>query len=301
MLELHDLDIHAKPIFDKHFAVGQHEISDLNFTNLYMWRKPYHIKYCVADNFLCIFAQYGSNPPFALFPISDTATADISPIIMKLKHHFDKIGHPLVIRSLTPQMKYQLERCMPGMFGYTPVTTSFDYIYNAADLISLQGKKYHAKRNHINKFIASNNHSYHPLTSELAMQCIEIAKAWYENHDGEQNSSLSEELNAIIDTLSHFDILGYKGGVLKVDGNIVAFTYGEKLTDNMAVIHVEKADAEIHGSYAMINQQFCEHEWQSVAFINREEDMGLEGLRKAKLSYYPAHMSEKHTATMITD
>lgn len=295
MINFHNLKLSDKHLFDRYFLATQHEISDFNFTNLFMWRKPYNVKYAIVDGFLCISAQYKATPPFCFFPLG---SGDIKAVLQKLINHFQELGYPLMLRSLTPLLKQQLQSLMPGAFSIHASVDTYDYIYKSSDLISLEGKKLHAKRNHINRFIANNTFSYHAFTSELAKQCIKTANEWCAKRDCEDSASLAEEKDAIIEALSNFKSLKYKGGLIKVSDKIIAFTYGEKLTDNMAVIHVEKADPDIQGSYAMINQQFCEHEWQSVEFINREEDMGIQGLRKAKLSYNPIRMSEKYSAKL---
>jgi len=295
MLQLYDVTIDKKEIFDKYFALKQYEISDMTFTNLYMWRKSYNIRYTIINDYLCIFAQYKDNEPFILMPVGE---GNIAPVLDKLTEYFEQNGNRIIIKSLTHEMIHIIEEACPGRFQYKPNRNTYDYVYNSEDLIRLEGKKYHAKRNHINKFVSMNNYVYEPLTVELVDECKKAAEEWCKKRNCSQSESLIEEKEAIIDVLDHFEQLKVKGGVIKVDGKVVCFTYGEQFTKDMAVIHVEKADPDIPGSYAIINQKFCEHEWSNVKYINREEDMGIPGLRKAKQSYNPVRLIEKYTATL---
>ncbi|MGE4283644.1 MAG: DUF2156 domain-containing protein, partial [Clostridia bacterium] len=258
--------------------------------------KSYNIKYALIHDYLCIFAQYENNNPFVLMPIGE---GNILPVIEELITYFKSIGAKLIIRSLTKGMIEQIEREVPSKFEYKPERSTFDYVYLNSDLINLEGKKYHSKRNHINKFISTYDYTYYPLTKDLVDECIKAAEEWCEKKNCEESAGLEQEKLAIIDALNHFEQLGFKGGVIKIDGKVIAFTYGEQYTDDMAVIHVEKADSDIHGSYTVINQKFCENEWREVEYINREEDLGIAGLRKAKKSYYPVRMIEKYSATLI--
>lgn len=296
LIMLQDINIESKPLFDKYFSQYNHQISDFTFTNLFMWRKSYNIKYSIINDFLCIFAQYKNHDPFIFYPLG---SGDLKPIVNELTDYFKKIGHRLIIKSLTTEMKDKLTANFPYKFLIKPVRDSFDYIYKSSDLINLKGKKFHSKRNHINKFKQSNNFEYRSLDNSLIDECIAYANLWYIKNHEKAGKSLEEEKNAIIDALNNFEALSFKGGVIMIEEKVEAFSYGEQFTPNMAVIHVEKANPEIQGAYTIINQQFCENEWRDIEFINREEDMGLEGLRKAKLSYKPAFMVEKYHATLI--
>ncbi|MBZ4645467.1 MAG: uncharacterized protein PWR27_1746 [Petroclostridium sp.] len=295
MIQLSDITIDNKELFDKYFSMKQYEISDFTFTNLFMWRNSYNIKYAIINDFLCIFAQYKNNNPFTLMPVG---TGDITPVIEELITYFDSQGNKLIIKSLTNDMISEIESRLPGKFIFKPERSLYDYVYLSEDLIYLEGKKFHAKRNHINKFLSTYDYTYHPLTAELVDECIAAEEEWCQKRNCDESEGLEQEKAAIIDALNHFERLKFKGGIIKVNNKVVAFTFGEQFAKDMAVIHVEKADPDIQGSYAMINQKFCEKEWSNVKYINREEDMGIEGLRKAKLSYRPVRMIEKSIAVL---
>ncbi|MDK2799374.1 MAG: uncharacterized protein PWP27_1265 [Clostridiales bacterium] len=295
MIELSDITIDSKELFDKYFSIKQYETSEFTFTNLFMWRNCFNIKYAIINDFLCIFAQYKNNDPFTLMPIG---TGDIKSVIQELMTHFKQQGKRLIMKALTKDMIHQIESAFPDRFTFTFDLNISDYVYLSSDLIHLKGKKFHAKRNHINKFVSTYHYTYYPLTVNLIDECIAAADEWCRKKNCEESESLMYEKEAILRALNHFERLKFKGGVIKVDGKVIAFTFGEQFTDDMAVIHVEKADPDMQGSYALINQKFCETEWSHVKYINREEDMGIPGLRKAKRSYRPVRMVEKHIATL---
>ena len=295
MIEFKQITIEDKDLFDNFFSTGKYETSEFTFTNLFMWRKSYMIRYAIIDEMLVIMAQYKQDPPFILLPLGEGNLAGVLTIV---NDYFKQLGHKLVIKALTEGMLKQLEVQMPDKFSYYQVRDIFDYIYAGKDLINLEGKKFHAKRNHINKFLAQNEYTYHSLTPELIPECMSTAEEWCRKRNCDEDEGLEEEKNAILDALSNFEKLKFKGALLKSAGRIVAFTFGELLNNDMAVIHVEKADTEVQGAYPMINQKFCENEWGNVTYINREEDLGLPGLRKAKLSYNPVRLIEKYNATI---
>ena len=174
-----------------------------------------------------------------------------------------------------------------------PVRDHFDYIYRAADLIKLAGNKYHSKRNHINNLKRSQPFAYEPLTEEHLAACLNLADRWCEFKRCDEDLNLIGEWEAVCLALRHYQELSLQGGVILIHGKVEAFSIGELLNKQTAVIHIEKANPEIGGLYSVINQQFCEHAWHEVQFINREQDLGEEGLRKAKLSYNPEHLEEK--------
>ncbi len=134
-------------------------------------------------------------------------------------------------------------------------------------------------------------YEYVKITGDMMGECVDVYNEWLSEKSPDETDNM--ELCAIKTLLMHMDVLGIRGGGIRIDGKLAAFTLGQKMDDNMAVVHIEKADNEIMGLYTVINNQFVQHELTDVKFINREEDMGMEGLRKAKLSYYPAYMIDK--------
>ena len=165
----------------------------------------------------------------------------------------------------------------------------------------MSGRKFHRKKNHLNAFRKENPYAvYLPITEEIIPKCRAELDIWSEAHKraNPDDQFIGYEQAAIHEIFDHFDAFKLKGGAILIDGKVAAFTFGEKLNSDTAVIHVEKADSNIRGIYTAINQSFVEHEWWDMIYINREEDIGIEGLRKAKKSYRPIKMIEKFNATL---
>lgn len=174
----------------------------------------------------------------------------------------------------------------------------FDYVYLAEDLENLSGKKYHGKRNHLNRFY-ENDWSFELLTMQNIPECLEMNEKWRaENIDkcslSEEARAKSDELYVVECSLKYYDKLGYTGGVLRVNGEVQAFTFGEPAGNDCFVVHVEKALREYQGAYTAVNREFVKSLGGRYKYINREDDTGSENLRKAKLSYHPAFMEEKY-------
>ena len=172
-----------------------------------------------------------------------------------------------------------------------------DYLYNGDDLRELKGRKYHSKRNHLSNFRKNYpDYEYQSLTADMLEDVWEYINLWCKQKEcsGKFSPGLICEKQAIREALDHFGELDYKGAVIRLNGQIEAFTMGEKINDETVVIHVEKANGTINGLYSAINQEFLLHQWPDVAFVNREEDTGDEGLRKAKMSYHPVALVKKY-------
>ncbi|MEG6586225.1 DUF2156 domain-containing protein [Dendrosporobacter sp. 1207_IL3150] len=290
------IELDNKPIFDEFFQKNYYENAHLNFTNLFMWRNVYQIEWTVEEEFLYIRAAWGTHN-FALQPIGPDDLLDNA--IGKWQQYFKETGNPFTLRGVEARVANLIEQLMPGEFTFTSDRDNYDYVYRAQDLIELKGRSYHSKKNHVNSF--RKNHSdaeYLPLTSDLIEQCIANTNEWCKKRGCSKDPMLLAEKNAIVEVFSNFDVLKLVGGVVLVDKKVEAFSFGERLNKDTAVIHVEKANPDIKGIYAAINQEFCKHSWGSMEYINREEDMGIPGLRKAKQSYHPVKMIEKYTVTL---
>lgn len=187
----------------------------------------------------------------------------------------------------------------PEQFQFRAVPEYYDYIYSASKLATLPGKKLHKKRTHINHFLHAYQWSYHRLTARDFPECNQFFQEWIGRHDVPDQTML-EEYRAFQIALEHYDVLRMDGGVLRVEGKMVAFTIGEQIASDTFLIHFEKGDSRCDGCYPMINRQFS---WQimehnpEIQWINREDDMGIENLRRSKLSYYPEELVRKYTLT----
>lgn len=290
------ITLESKAVFDSYFKNAVFLNSEFTFTNMFIWQKPYNIRYLEIDGNLCIFSKHGNN----LESINlTTMNGDVASAVMKILEYFSQIGQPPRIRIFGKEQKEHMKFLFPDMFRYEKDMDSADYIYKTENLIELPGSRYHPKRNHINKFKNLYNYEYHTMTPEYREDCRTLFSKWCESKYG-SISNIDEQLEAVNKLLDNWEHLDISGGCITVDGNLVAFSFGEILCEDasVVVIHLEHADTNYHGSFPMINQQFLEHQWSGYKYVNREEDMGLEGLRKAKKSYHPSFLTDKYIVTL---
>ena len=216
----------------------------------------------------------------------------------RLIQYFEEQKKPFCMHSVTPEQFESLNGMYPGKFQIAYDRDWADYVYESEKLISLSGKKLHGKRNHINNFIkAYPDYQYERINGENREECIELAQNWRKENGCDSDPEKNEEFCVTLRALKELEDLNLTGGLIRADGRVVAFSIGEKLCNDTFVVHIEKAYADIQGAYPIINQQFVLHEAADYRYINREEDTGAEGLRKAKLSYYPVFLQEKGVVT----
>lgn len=201
--------------------------------------------------------------------------------------------------GLIESEKNLLESEFPGKFAFYPSRNSFDYIYRVSDLASLSGKKYHSKRNHISYFKKNYNWTYEEIDISNLSDCIEMNEKWYMMNIDKDPEGIIAEREVLQLAFENYEKFSFKGGILRVDGKAIAFTFGEQLNETTFVTHFEKAFSDIRGAYPMINMLFAQNTISDYEFVNREDDIGSEGLRKAKLSYYPEILLEKYTAVTL--
>jgi len=206
---------------------------------------------------------------------------------------------PLVIFGLTSQTLPEIQALFPGVFTLENNRDDADYLYRTADFVALAGKKYHKKRNHIAQF-SKYGAVFSEITPNDFDECITFAAESYNAKDGYSDASSVAEQYAIHTFFQNFEALELKGGLLRVDGELAAFSIGEPICSNTFGVHIEKADTRFHGAYPAMAQAFAAHFAMDYTYLNREEDLGIPGLRKSKLSYYPELLLEKWTATCDT-
>ncbi|MBQ9757370.1 MAG: DUF2156 domain-containing protein [Clostridia bacterium] len=291
--EIKPITLSDKPLFDSYFKNATFMNSDFTFTNLFMWKKAYNIRYAEINGCLCIFSRYKNAPESVTFPLGKDPEIALGQLIDFLKSQ----NTPFLIRIFSREQKSLVKHFFPDTFNFEKDMGNSDYVYKTSDLVELPGARYHAKRNHINKFKSLYDFEYRSLTPADKDECKEMFSYWCSTKQG-KIENIAEQLEAVGELLDNWESLDIKGGGIFVDGKMVAFSFGEVLNQNksIAVIHLEHANTDFQGSFAIMNQQFAENQWSHLQFINREEDMGLEGLRKAKKSYYPVFMVEKYMA-----
>ena len=291
---IQDITIDKKEYINNFLKNANSENSELTFTNLFMWRKSYNVKFSVISDCLVIISKHKENPSVIYFPIGD---GDHIACLNEVISEFKKNGEKFLIRISNDEDLEKLENAFPQKFEITEDTNSFDYVYRVQDLSELKGKKYHAKRNFINRFENNYSYTFEKMTPDKRDECFSLYKKWL-NEKGDDIPGLDESFEAVSELLNNWESLDITGACLRVDGKMVAFSFGEPMisAENTVVIHFEHADTAFDGAFPMINRQFLLNCWQDFEFVNREEDMGLPGLRKAKESYYPSHMVKKYFA-----
>lgn len=290
--------IHFKPIelsdkskIDACLDGNTFRACDFSFTNMYAWNTKFKTQYDIQHKTLFLKFLESDGKVYYMMPIGPMP---INEAIRILQDDAKASNIPFQMKGITVEMWEMINKKMPNQFKHTHERNNDEYIYLSSKLISLSGKKLQSKRNHINRFKIDNpDWQYFPLTSKKELnECVAMLDEW-ENIKEDTSRTLQYDYIATRLMLEHFDYLQLTGGAIRVNGKIIAFTIGEKLTEDTFVVHVEKAFGEINGAYTIINQQFIEHEASKFKYINREEDMGIEPLRKAKLSYQPDILLEE--------
>ncbi len=297
-LKVSGINIDDKQCFDKYFKIADLRVSELNFTNFFMWRDYYKIQYSIVNDFLCIISIMDKDQPFCFFPIGDYGRTDeLKCTLYILREYFSEMGWNFKLKRVSSEQA-AVFKSLGFCYNTMEDRDNFDYLYSVKSLSTLAGKKLDGKRNHINKFKKLYTFEYEEITESNISDCKTILENWCIQRNYTEQDSLVAERRANLDLLDNYKLLGLKGAVIKVDGIPQAFTVGEQLNSDTAVIHIEKANADIHGLYPLINQQFIANEWTHMEFVNREQDLGLEGLRKAKLSYNPVSFVEKYVVEL---
>ena len=254
------------------------------FGNLFIWNGVYYHEIADYKGFLIVKGLIENQTAY-FFP---AGSGDLNQVVFDLAGYCSNNGHSLKFKNITEKNKDFLDKNFPGIYSYSENRGAGDYIYLKEKLISLSGKKFHGKRNHIARFKDNSNWSYEPITNKNLDECFLMSMDWLSKYRGNgSNESFHNEKNAIRLAFENFFDLEFDGGLIRLDGTIVALTMGEQLSPDTYVIHIEKALPHIQGSYAIINQQFLYHLPPNIKYIKREDDMDDEGLRRSKLSYYP--------------
>ena len=290
------LDFHAPNLNDKLWAkellsISQYMGCEYSFGNMLIWSPIYNTKITKYNNHL-ITKGGGKHPSYCC----PAGNGDIKATFTELFNDAQQCGHPFKMFGLTAECVVELENLFPNKFIFEPYRDGFDYIYLTDDLINLTGQKYHGKRNHIAAFKKSNVWSFEIINENNIEDCIKMNNEWEQDNREKNPQEIDNELRAINLAFKYYFDLDFTGALIRVDGKPVAFTIGEKLNNETFCTHIEKAYAEIRGAYPMINREFAANALSGYKYINREDDTGSEGLRKAKLSYGPTIILEKYSA-----
>lgn len=284
------IEFEDKGIFDEYLRKDPPLISELTFTNLYMWRHKHRPAWRIGEGCLLLIFQPEGQNPFGLFPIGRGEKRKAAAALLQaLGEKTSDVRIRLVDEAA---VKAHVD---PERFRIEPDRDNSDYVYLARDLIDLSGNRYHRKKNHLNQFMKKSDYEYRPLDLELVECFLDMQEEWCRMRECVEDPGLSAEDAAIREALCRFGELDYQGAAIVMSGKVEAFSIGERLNEDTAVIHFEKANPDVPGIYAAINQLFCLQAWSGMTYVNREQDLGIEGMRRSKESYYPHHMIDKYT------
>ena len=295
-----DIELSDKEWADPLLAVSDYRATEYCFTTLYIWAGMFGTRIARYRDWLLIRSDGEEGCANYIFP---AGSGDVQEVLQVMEEDAASIGRKPVIWAIA-DARDTIEAAFPGQYRFTQIRKSFDYLYETEKMISLAGKKYQPKRNFISRFKTQNpDWSYERILSDnpsecssQLKECLAMTDEWCAMNGCLHNESMQMEACAVRIALRDFVALGLKGGILRSGGRIVAYTIGERLNSDTFIVHVEKAFSDVTGAYPMINQCFLAHEASGLRYVNREDDAGDEGLRKAKLSYNPVLMLEKYLA-----
>ena len=297
MIEFKKIDLEDKDIINKFFSKTKFNNAEKNFSNLFMWRHTYDYEYAEIDGCLCIRGKARkTGQTFYHFPYGNCKEQLIKPIIEKIVKSEGQ-EEKFLIKPVLPEMKNCLEKqTMTEKFDIKEDRDSFDYIYTTTKLIDLKGKKLRTKRRWVKKFKENYDYTYENITEENLQEAKEFTLNIIKSTNNDK-----EELVAMEEMFDNLFDLGITGCIIRVDGKIAGVSTGEAITDDTILIHCERCDRNYEGIYNFINQEFIKQEWSNYTYVNREEDLGIEGLRYAKMMYQPDNLLTKYIAVLKED
>ena len=294
-------EISDRPWVTELLSKGGSRACEHNFVSIYLWGTAYPQKIARAEDRLVVQMRGGAGLSY-LFPIG---SGPLAPALAAAKEDAVANGARLTLVCITEEQKAQLEEEFPGRFVFEEDRDGWDYLYSAEKLATLSGKKLHGKRNHIHRFCERYpDWMFEPITAENLAECRAMEEEWFRQQEEEDraNCTLRREREALHTAMDNMEALGISGGLIRAEGKVLAFSLGSRTTADCYNVHFEKAFGDIQGAYTVINREMARwvcSTWPETEYINREDDMGLEGLRKAKLSYYPELLLEKYSAREV--
>ncbi|MBQ8210879.1 MAG: GNAT family N-acetyltransferase [Clostridia bacterium] len=297
MINFRKASIADKQLIDSYIADGNTDGSVYSFGSIFCWGSAYDIEIAEYNGFLIIrgmddFGRYYAYP---------SGCGDIKPVIEHIMVLCRENSEELRFSQLLENNKAELNEIFPDVFDFSYNRDASEYVYSVRNMAELSGKKFHGKKGHVNAFFRNHTDiSCDPITKDNISECLEIEKAWLAAMQ-DDNGELAAEFSAIEKAIKYYEELGYVGAILYADGKAVAFTMGEKIKNNTFCTHYEKTLPEYRDAYPVINNGFTKLMLTSYDYVNREEDTGAQGLRKAKLSYYPEFLLDKYSAVMKND
>ena len=295
-MEIYKSNLDNINLLKDHLEFNQYIGCELTAANNILWSEFYDTSFVIVEDMLSYCKVKDGKPVMFTFPIGKHDPRKAFDYIYKW---FEDHNMEFTLYLVHPEMFARIEEWYPGKFNIEYNRDEADYLYEYKTLAELKGKKLHGKRNHINRFEENYpDYIYEAIDEGNYMECVELAYNWEQDNNPEGSEDKQYE-RAIIETaLNNMKELGLKGGLIRVDGRVIAFTLGEPINDKCFVVHFEKAYADIQGAYPMINREFVRRELKGYKYINREEDLGIPGLRHAKTSYQPVRLVDKGIVTL---
>ncbi len=298
------ISVDNREILEQYLNGYEYKTSGLSFSAQYMWREINQFSWDVVGDYMCISGvshlelEEGIILPFMFPPLTRTGEYDkdsLRETIYKAKEHFEKKGQPFSLRLVPFHLMEIIKEACPEMV-FKDDRPNYDYIYLTQDLIDLKGRAYHGKKNHLNYFKKTFEYEYVELTSDMADDAMEFISQFNRRKEvpAHEMEMLKMEEEAMKDVFQNIEKVGYNAGAIMIDDKIEAIAIGGKLGSKTVTEHVEKANVKFRGLYQAINNEFCKNVASHAKYINREEDMGIPNLRKAKLSYNPVKLLEKY-------
>ncbi|MGB5824216.1 MAG: phosphatidylglycerol lysyltransferase domain-containing protein [Proteocatella sp.] len=276
-----------------YFQKVNYEACEYNFITLYMWQTVYDFHYITKENYMVVFGR-SDEGLFAIQPICENKY--MHEALEYIKSIFEIYDSKMVIKAVTEPVREYLQGNYPEKFEYETNRDDYDYIYEAESLRTLGGRKMHSKKNHFNGFLKEygDRYVYKAIDKSEFDECLRLADKWAFSREKDKNL-IGENLaiKKVLKNSAKFKCL--KIGGIYIDNELEAFTFGDHINEELAVIHIEKANPDLRGVYSAINKLFLQNEFPDVKYVNREDDLGIEGLRQAKLSYKPFKLVEKYT------
>lgn len=267
------------------------------FGNLFCWGEQYGLEIAELEGMCLLRSVYEGRISYA-YP---SGSGDIKNAVIAMMEDAKTAGQPFRMHQLLENNKKELENLFPDVFSFRYDRDASEYVYLVKNMQELAGKKLHGKKGHVNAFFRKHEDvRCDPITADNIHLCLEIAQSWLSEKDSEDDS-LVHEYAAIEKAVNNFSLLGFMGAVLYADGKPVAFTMGERIKNNTFCTHYEKTVPEYRDAFPVINNGFSKLMLDGFEYVNREEDTGSEGLRKAKLSYYPEFLLDKYTLRLKND
>lgn len=292
MIDFEPLTIEHKELFDSYMRGHMYMQSETSFANLYMWQHTWNIQIAEESGALYVSFNNPQYSPFLMVPFLKHESESLEPHMRRAEDYMRDTYGEFCIKCATSRQveKIRLDCGTRYIFRYDEEDS--DYIYHAKALLELAGKKYHGKRNHVNAFLRNNSPEVRDYSSEYRDDCLLLQEQWARARTSDVQEA-DEEYISIMKALDNFHALDLRGIVVLLDSKVAAFTIGEQLNPVTALIHIEKAHADVNGLFPYINQEFVKRYWSGYRYINREEDMGIPGIRQAKQSYHPAFLVDK--------